>query len=96
MTHFSPLNPAELLNNQQEINEFLADAFNDENPDIFIAALGNVIKTHGLAAIAKKTQIDQNNLTHIINGDEQPSWRTMHKLMHNLNIVVNVDTSLQP
>lgn len=94
MTKFSPLNPAELLNGQQEINAFLADAFNDENPDTFIAALSNVIKTHGIAAIAKKTQIDKNNLTHIVNGDDEPSWKTMHKLMHSLNIVVNVDASL--
>jgi len=36
----SPYNPFDYLENEEEINEYLSTAFNDEDPHVFLIALG--------------------------------------------------------
>ena len=45
--------PSVYLDDEEVIAEYLSAALEDENPAVFLAAVGHVAKVHGMSAIAK-------------------------------------------
>ena len=85
---FSTFNPAEHLQTQEEIDLFLSECFQDENPDVFSAALADVIKAHGVAAVAEKAHLNRESLYKFVSGKTRPTWSTIHKLILAMNIKI--------
>ena len=85
-----PFNPVEMLHSDHEIAEFLTDAYNDEDPAVFIASLGHVIKHKGVAEVAAAAGLNRESLYKAFNGKAQPKWDTVHRLMHALGIQLNI------
>lgn len=55
----SPYNPFDHLENDEEINEYLSTAFNDEDPHVFLIALGYLAKKRGMAEIARLSGVNR-------------------------------------
>ncbi len=51
----SPYNPVDYLETKEEINEYLNNAFMDDDPQIFLIALGHMAKKKGMTEIARET-----------------------------------------
>jgi probable addiction module antidote protein len=51
----SPFNPFDYMETQDEINEFLKECLEDDDPSVFVSALGHLVKKHGMADIAEVT-----------------------------------------
>ena len=45
------------LDNEEIIAEYLTAALEDGNPYVFLSAVGNVAKAHGMGAIAESTAV---------------------------------------
>lgn len=82
-------NPVDYLENDHEINEYLHEAFLDDDPQVFVIALGHLVKHHGVAKIATITGLNRESLYKTLNGDTSPTWATMHRLMKGLSLDVN-------
>lgn len=52
MTQFSKFDVSDYLNSDEAMLEYLAVAMEDENPDVFIAALGAVARARGMSHVA--------------------------------------------
>ena len=52
-TTYAPFDAAAYLDNDELIAEYLSAAAEDANPDVFIAALGDLAKAKGMAQIAR-------------------------------------------
>ena len=50
--------PSAYLDNDEVIAEYLTAALEDGNPEVFLAAVGNVAKARGMSAIAIETVPD--------------------------------------
>lgn len=85
-------NPFDYMQNQTEIDAYLLECFNDENPKIFVNALGHLAKHHGMSDIAKATGLNRESLYKTFNGKTQPKWDTVHRLMKALHIDLTVAT----
>ncbi len=59
---YAPFDVAEYLDNDEVIAEYLTAAIEDPNPDVFLAALGDVAKARGMAQIARKTGLGREKL----------------------------------
>ena len=79
-----PFNPVEFLQNDVEIAQYLNDAYEDENPDVFVIALGNVVKVRGVTKTAKESGLNRESLYKVFSGKSKPRWGTIHALMHTL------------
>ena len=79
-------NPIEMLHTDEEIAQWLTEAYEDEDPAVFVAVLGKVVKYRGVADMARITGLNRESLYKAFNGKSQPNWRTVHKLLHALNV----------
>jgi len=79
-----PFNPVDFLETNEEVSQYLNDAYDDEDPEVFVIALGNVVKSRGVSDIAKKAGLNRESLYKIFAGKAKPQWGTIHALMHTL------------
>ncbi len=81
-----PFNPVSLLEKREDIEAYLQDALHDEDPHVFIAALGNVIRARGVATVAREAGINRESLYRMLRGERMPRWDTVARLLGALNI----------
>ena len=81
----SPFNPFDYLETKEEMQEYLSNAYQDEDPRIFIVALGNLAKHIGVANVAQKSGLSRENLYKVFSGKVDPHWSTIRQLMLALN-----------
>ncbi len=56
MVKISKFDAVEYLDSEEMMAEYLAAAMEDENPDVFLAALGYVAKARDMGQLAKGTE----------------------------------------
>ncbi|HEY7905803.1 MAG TPA: addiction module antidote protein [Wenzhouxiangella sp.] len=90
MTQLTEYNPFDHLLREDELSQYLTDAYEDEDPAVFVVALGHAIKHKGVAQVAKAAGLNRESLYKVINGQVQPKWDTIHRLMRALGMHVSV------
>ncbi|MGM0593556.1 MAG: addiction module antidote protein [Pseudomonadota bacterium] len=83
-------NPVDYLQSDEEIADYLTEAYQDDDPAVFVAALGNVVRHKGVARLAKETGLNRESLYKAFNGKSQPKWDTVHRLLHTLGVSVTL------
>ena len=68
----SPFNPFDYMKTQDEINTFLRECLEDDDPNIFVSALGHLVKAHGVTDVAEVTGLSRESLYKTFNGKTQP------------------------
>ena len=81
---------AHFLKSEVAIREFLAAAMEDPNPDVFLAALGEVAKARGIAAIAEQSGLGRESLYKTLAPGAKPRYETICKLIDALGVKLTV------
>lgn len=89
-TTYAPFDVADYLNNDKVITEYLAAAAEDANPDVFIAALGDVAKARGLTRIAKDSGLGRESLYKALRIGAHPRFETIKAVLHALGVKLTV------
>ncbi len=76
----SPYNPFDYLETQEEINEYLNDAFQDDDPRLFVIALGYLAKKKGMTKVAKKAGLNRESLYKAFSEKGNPQFATISKV----------------
>jgi probable addiction module antidote protein len=79
-------NPMDFLKSDKEIAEYLTEAYQDDDPAVFIVALGHVARQRGLAQLAEDTGLNRESLYKTFNGKVQPKWDTVHRLLKAMKV----------
>jgi len=82
----TPFNPMDFLKADDEIAAYLTEAYRDDDPAVFIVALGHVVKHKGLAQLAEDTGLNRESLYKTFNGKVQPKWDTIHRLLKAMKV----------
>ena len=85
-TKTTPYNPFDYLESTEEINEYLNNAFMDDDPRMFIVALGYHAKKKGMAQVAKETGLNRESLYKSLSGDSNPAFATIKKITKALGV----------
>ena len=83
---YKPFDAAAYLDNDAVIAEYLSAAADDPNPDVFVAALGDVAKARGMAQIAKDAGLGRESLYKSLSVGSHPRFETIHSILHALGI----------
>lgn len=83
---------AEYLDNDEVIAEYLSAAAEDSNPDVFLAALGDVAKARGMAQIAKDSGLGRESLYKALGSGAHPRYETIQAVLRALGVKFAVVT----
>ena len=78
------------LDNDEVIAEYLAAAAEDPNPDVFLAALGDVAKARGMAQIAKEAGLGRESLYNALSIGAHPRYETVSAVLRALGVKFSV------
>ncbi len=88
-TTYKAFDAAAYLDNDTIIAEYLSAAAEDSNPDVFVAALGDVAdvaKVRGMAQIAKDSGLGRESLYKALSGGAHPRFETINSVLHALGV----------
>jgi probable addiction module antidote protein len=85
--------PSDFLDDEKVIAEYLTAALEDPNPDVFLAAVGNVAKARGISSIAKQSGLGRESLYKALAPGAKPRYDTMLKLLQSLGVKVSVSAA---
>ena len=80
------------LDDEEVIAEFLAASLEDENPDVFLAAIANVAKARGMASVAEKTGLGRESLYKALKPGAKPRYDTVMKVVRSLKLRLSVES----
>tara|TARA_R110002110_G_scaffold2830_1_gene14140 strand:+ start:70903 stop:71184 length:282 start_codon:yes stop_codon:yes gene_type:complete len=81
---------SQYLDNEELIAEYLSAALEDENPDVFLAAVGHVAKARGMSEIARKSGLGRESLYKALAPGAKPRYETVQKVLSSLGVKVQV------
>ena len=80
-TETTPFNPVDYLESEEEITQYLNEAYQEDDSRLFMIALGNVAKAKGVSKIAQKTGLNRESLYKVFSGQSNPHWSTIQSVM---------------
>lgn len=83
---FTPFDVADYLDNEEVIAEYLSAAVEDANPDVFLAAIGDVAKARGMAQIAKDAGLGRESLYKALGSGAHPRYETVSAVLRALGV----------
>ncbi len=90
MDNFQKFDASDYLDNEETIAEYLTAALEDDNPDVFLAALGDVAKARGISAIAQSTGLGRESLYKALAPGAKPRYDTILKVLHGLGVKITI------
>ena len=87
---YAPFDLSRHLDDDDVIVEYLAAAAEDANPDVFIAALGDVAKARGMAQIARDSGLGRESLYKALSSGAHPRYETISAVMRALGVKFSV------
>ncbi|MEQ9587267.1 MAG: putative addiction module antidote protein [Parvibaculaceae bacterium] len=90
MSGLKRFDAADYLDSEEMIAEYLSAAMEDENPDVFLAAVSDVAKARGMTAIANSTGLGRESLYKALTPGAKPRYETIVKVLHGLGVKLTV------
>ncbi|KJS08221.1 MAG: hypothetical protein VR73_06180 [Gammaproteobacteria bacterium BRH_c0] len=90
MSGLKQFDAADYLDSDEMIAEYLSVALEDENPDVFLAAVSDVAKARGMTAIANSTGLGRESLYKALTPGAKPRYETIIKVLHGLGVKLTV------
>lgn len=86
-----PYDVAEHLDSEEEIRLYLEAAFEDGDPAVITAALGNVARAHGMTRIAADAGISRAGLYKALSERGNPSLETLMAIIRSFGMRLTVE-----
>ncbi len=93
MTDTQPWDAADYLEEEEDIVAYLEAAFEDGDPQLITAALGDIARSRGMTKVASKTGLGRESLYKALSRDGNPALATVLKVIQALGLQLRV-TSL--
>ncbi len=90
MSVIAPFDIADYLDTPEIMTEFLAACLEDENPEVFIAALSTVARAKGMTEVAKKSGLGRESLYKALSPGAHPRHETIRKIVEALDLKLTV------
>lgn len=87
---YAPWDVAEVLTDEEAIIEYLEAALEENDPEFFVKAVGNVARAVGMATVAREAQLGRPSLYKALSGERDPRIGTVMKVLDALGIRLSV------
>jgi probable addiction module antidote protein len=93
MAKLKEFDPSAYLTNDEVVAEYLTAALEDPNPDVFLAAVGNVAKARGMSRIAEESGLGRESLYKALTPGAKPRYDTVLKVLQSLGVKLTVSAA---
>jgi probable addiction module antidote protein len=90
MPKLKPFDTSAFLDDDEVVAEYLTAALEDANPDVFLAAVGQVAKARGMSAVAENTGLGRESLYKALTPGAKPRYDTVLKVLQGLGVKLTV------
>ena len=90
MVKVSKFDAVDYLDSEEMMAEYLTAAMEEENPDVFLAALSDGAKARGIAQLAKDTGLGRESLYKSLAPGAKPRFDTIMKITKALGVPLAV------
>ena len=87
----TPFDAADYLDSEETIAEYLSAIMEEDDPDLLLAAIGDVAKARGMAQIARDTGLGRESLYKALQPGAKPRFDTVMKVMKALGVKLHVE-----
>ncbi|MEN8549666.1 addiction module antidote protein [Acinetobacter soli] len=77
---------ADHLDSEEAIADYLSIVLEEDDPEVFIQALGTVARARSMKEIAEKTGLNRESLYKALSGDTNPRYETIVKVINVMGI----------
>lgn len=81
-----PWDAADHLETKEDIAAYLEAAFEDGDPSLIIAALGDIVRSKGMINIASETGLESENLCKDLLNEGNAEFTTVIKILQALGL----------
>jgi probable addiction module antidote protein len=92
----TPWDPSEYLDSEEAIAAYLEAAFDDGDPQLIAAALGDVARSQGMTEVARKAGLSRESLYRALSQDGNPELATVLKVTRALGLRITVESASVP
>ena len=88
-----PWDAADYLETEEDIVLYLEAAFEDGDPGLIAAALGNIARAKGMTTVAAEAGLGRESLYKALSPDGNPEFATVLKVMRALGLRLHASAS---
>ena len=81
-----PWDAADHLQTQEDVVAYLEAAFEDGDPSLIAAALGDIARARGMSQIARDAGLGRESLYKALSPEGNPEFATIIKVVHALGL----------
>ncbi len=85
-----PFEMADYLDSPEMIAAYLEECLQDDDPRVFLVALGDVARAKGMNDVARATGLGRQSLYKALSGEVQPKFETVQKVLKALDVKLGV------
>lgn len=93
MVEITEFDPSTYLDDDDVVVEYLTAALEDDDPDVFLAAVGHVAKARGVSKIAASTGLGRESLYKALAPGAKPRYDTVLKVLRSLGVRLSVSAA---
>lgn len=82
---------SEHLDNEEMIFAYMNAAFEDGDPSLVAAALGDIARARGMTQIAKTAGVSRESLYRALSADGNPEFATVMKVMKAMGLQMSIE-----
>ena len=90
MIETQPWDAADYLEDEEDIVAYLEAVFEDGDPQLIAAALGDIARSRGMAKVATKAGLGRESLYKALSRDGNPALATVLKVVQALGLQLRV------
>ena len=87
-----PWDPVKYLVSEADMAAYLAAALEEDDPAVFVAALGDVARAKGMTQIARETGLGRESLYKALSAEGNPEFATVMKVVRSLGLRLHAST----
>ena len=88
---FAKYDPAEYINDTEDVAAFLEEAIGENDPDFLLRTVGHIVRSKGMAQVARELGLDRKGLYKSLAPDGNPSFRTVFRLLDLLGLQIRLE-----
>lgn len=92
---YSKFDVVDYLDSEEAIAAYLSAVMEENDPELLIAALGDIARARGIAKLAEDSGLNRESLYKALRPGAKPRFDTVFRIMKAMNIKIQATPILQ-